>query len=87
MILLRIENGRGSFLLLQAGPTWEIRVVKPGVLARIAAWWRAGRARAALAELDARTLKDIGFDALAAQVEERHRLETRHAMAAWRVLW
>jgi uncharacterized protein YjiS (DUF1127 family) len=74
---LRIEWEGGRLILTQSGSTPEIRVVKPGIPARIAAWWRARRGKAMLEELDARTLKDIGLESHAARVEERRRLEAR----------
>lgn len=64
-ILLRLRPGAG----------WEIRVMRPGPLAQLVAWWRTRRDTTSLDELDARTLKDIGLEALARRVAERRRLE------------
>jgi uncharacterized protein YjiS (DUF1127 family) len=70
-----------DIVLRRAGAGWEIRVVRPGILARFAAWWRARREITALEQLDPRTLKDIGLESLAVHVERRRRLEVYWAIA------
>lgn len=70
-----LVQSSGLVLELRAGAGWEVRVMRPGALARLAAWWRARRDTTSLDELDARTLKDIGLEALARRVAERGRLE------------
>lgn len=64
-------------MLVPVGSGWELKRVGPGAFARLAAWWRARREHAALEELDARTLRDIGLAELAARVEAQRVTEAR----------
>ena len=80
---LRIDAAGSVLVVAHAASGWEIRVLQPGLLARIAAWWRAWRQQALLEELDAHTLRDIGLAGFAARIEEQRRLETRLRGVMW----
>jgi uncharacterized protein YjiS (DUF1127 family) len=63
------------FLVIRTLSGYEIRRERPGLLARLAASWRARRQDLELAALDPRMLRDIGLHDLAFRVAERQRLE------------
>lgn len=74
-----------EILLSRVGAGWEVRIIRPGLLARLGAWWRAQRQTRTLEALDPHTLKDIGLEALAWRVVERRRLETLQLQLAQRL--
>jgi uncharacterized protein YjiS (DUF1127 family) len=68
-----------TLVLIRTPSGYEIRRERPGLLARLAAFWRERRQTAELEALDPRTLRDIGLEHLAARVAERRRLEAHWA--------
>jgi hypothetical protein len=81
--VLHIASAGRVLRVRHAGSAWEVRVLRPGLAVRIAAWWRARHDQVALEELDPRTLRDIGLDALGARVAERRRLQAHWARFPW----
>ena len=74
-----MEAVERRFVVVPTPSGYEIRLERPGLLARLAARWRARRQSLELEALDPRTLRDIGLEHLALHVAERRRLEAHWA--------